>query len=67
VVAVSSDGRWVITAGTEVYPSEDIPGELEAYEVKKGSVKTFEGHSKGIACIDISMDSKLLASGDGMV
>jgi WD40 repeat protein len=57
VVAVSSDGRWVVTAGV-------LGGvhKVKANEVKTGSVKTFEGHS-GIACIDISMDSKLLASG----
>jgi WD40 repeat protein len=36
---------------------------VKANEVKTGSVKTFEGHSAGITCIDISMDSKLLASG----
>jgi WD40 repeat protein len=57
VVAVSSDGRWVITAGG--------PGgvhKVKANEVKARSV-AFEGHSQWIACIDISMDSKLLASG----
>jgi len=54
-VAVSRDGRWVITviAG----------GEVKACEVKTGIVKTFEDHPQGIACIDISMDSKLLANG----
>ena len=59
VVAVSSDGRWVVTGGHGV----------KANEVKTGSVKTFEGHSRWITCIDISMDSKLLASGswDGTV
>jgi WD40 repeat protein len=55
VVAVSSDGRWVVTAGV-------LGDKVKANEVKTGSVKTFEGHSR-IACIDISMDSKLLASG----
>jgi WD40 repeat protein len=62
-VAVSSDGRWVVTGG--------LGGvhKLKANEVKTGSVKTFEGHSLGTTCIDISMDSKLLASGslDGRV
>jgi WD40 repeat protein len=57
VVAVSSNGRWVVTAG--------VLGvhKVKANEVKTGSVKTFQGHSPGITCIDISMDSKLLASG----
>ncbi|KAJ8581603.1 WD40 repeat-like protein [Rhizopogon salebrosus TDB-379] len=63
-VAVSSDGRWVVTGG-------GLGGvhKLKANEVKTGSVKTFEGHSLGTTCIDISMDSKLLASGslDGRV
>jgi WD40 repeat protein len=61
-VAVSSDGRWAVTAGGEVYP-HDIPGKLKVYEMKTGIVKRFEGHSRGITCIDISIDSKLLASG----
>jgi WD40 repeat protein len=62
-VGVSSDGRWVITAGEALRSEPFVPGGLKAYEVKKGLVKTFEGHSNGIACIDISIDSKLLASG----
>ncbi|KAJ8596235.1 WD40 repeat-like protein [Rhizopogon salebrosus TDB-379] len=58
VVAISRDGRWVVTAG-------ELGGvyKVRANEVKTGSVKTFEGHSQWIICIDISMDSKLLASG----
>jgi WD40 repeat protein len=62
VVAVSSDGRWVVTAGGMMH-------KVKVNEVKTGSVKTLEGHSRGITCIDISMDSKLLASGswDGRV
>ncbi|KAJ8585892.1 WD40 repeat-like protein, partial [Rhizopogon salebrosus TDB-379] len=52
-VAVSRDGRWVITAGEE----------LKACEVETGMVKTFQGHPRGISCIDISKDSMLLASG----
>ncbi|OAX31510.1 hypothetical protein K503DRAFT_703603 [Rhizopogon vinicolor AM-OR11-026] len=30
-----------------------------------GIMKGFEGHSRGIRCIDVSVDSKLLASGCG--
>ncbi|KAJ8585644.1 WD40 repeat-like protein [Rhizopogon salebrosus TDB-379] len=59
VVAVSSDGRWVVTAG--ILGGVHVT-QVKANEVKTGSVKIFEGHS-GIACIDISMDSKLLTSG----
>ncbi|KIK38494.1 hypothetical protein CY34DRAFT_809291 [Suillus luteus UH-Slu-Lm8-n1] len=58
--AVSRNGRWVVTGG------EDGPGRrggLKACEVETGIVKTFKGHSSLITCIDISADSKLLASG----
>ncbi|KAG1870956.1 kinase-like domain-containing protein [Suillus tomentosus] len=57
-VAVSRDGRWVVTGGGEFRSAE-----LKASEVGTGIVKRFEGHSSWINCIDISMDSKLLASG----
>ncbi|KAG1719154.1 WD40-repeat-containing domain protein [Suillus lakei] len=57
VVAVSRDGQWVVTGG-----GVDRP-ELKACEVETGIVKTFEGHSLDITCIDISADSTLLASG----
>ncbi|KAJ8586683.1 WD40 repeat-like protein, partial [Rhizopogon salebrosus TDB-379] len=60
-VAVSRDGRWVITAGGN--PFRVGPGELKACEVDTGIVKTFDGHSRQITCIDISLDSKQLASG----
>ena len=53
-VAVSSDGRWVVTAGGMMH-------KVKVNEVK--TVKTLDGHSRGTTCIDISMDSKLLASG----
>ncbi|KAJ8586040.1 WD40 repeat-like protein [Rhizopogon salebrosus TDB-379] len=56
-VAVSRDGRWVITAG-----GDEKCGELKACEVETGMVKTFQGHSRVINCIDISEDSMLLAS-----
>ncbi|KAG2036653.1 kinase-like domain-containing protein [Suillus americanus] len=60
-VAVSRNGRWVVTAGGDFDGSY---GELKAYEVETGIVKTFEGHSKIIFCIDISVDEcTLLASG----
>jgi WD40 repeat protein len=60
-VAVSRDGRWVITAGGDMPPN--CPGVLKACEVDIGIVKTFDGHSRLITCIDISLDSKRLASG----
>ncbi|KAJ8586605.1 WD40 repeat-like protein, partial [Rhizopogon salebrosus TDB-379] len=57
-VAVSRDGRWVITAC-----GYDQRGELKACEVETGMVKTFQGHSHAIYCIDISENSMLLANG----
>ncbi|KAG1805641.1 uncharacterized protein BJ212DRAFT_1486201 [Suillus subaureus] len=62
VVAVSRDGRWVVTGG-----GDHDCAELKAWEVETGIVKTFQGHSREISCIDISADSKLLASGAGDV
>ncbi|KAG2354217.1 hypothetical protein BDR07DRAFT_627606 [Suillus spraguei] len=58
VVAVSRDGRWAITGGGGIGH-----GELKVIEVETGIVKQFEGHSRGISCIDISPDSKFLVSG----
>ena len=60
-VAVSSDSRWVITGGGD--RDYDNPGEVKACEVKTGMMKTFEGHSRIVTCIDVSVDSKSLASG----
>jgi WD40 repeat protein len=57
-VAVSRDGRWVITAGGDI-----THGELKACEVETGIVKTFKGHSQQITCIDICANSALFASG----
>jgi WD40 repeat protein len=57
-VAVSSDGRWVVTGG-----GDGNLGELKACEVKTGIVKVFEGHSQRITCVDISTDNTLLTSG----
>jgi WD40 repeat protein len=57
-VAAPRDGRWIITAG-----GDDERGELKACEVETGMVKTYQGHSRIINCIDISKDSMLLASG----
>ncbi|KAG1859349.1 quinon protein alcohol dehydrogenase-like superfamily [Suillus subalutaceus] len=51
-VAVSRNGRWIVTGG----------GELKACEVETGIMKTFEGHSREIICIDISAGNTLLAS-----
>jgi WD40 repeat protein len=57
-VAVSRDGRYVATGGGEL-----DTGELKACEIKTGIVKVFQGHSQRVACIDISADGTLLASG----
>ncbi|KAG2341831.1 WD40 repeat-like protein [Suillus weaverae] len=57
-VAVSRDGRWVVTGGGSYDSSE-----LNACEVETGIVKTFGSHSHHISCIDISADATLLASG----
>ncbi|KAG2068973.1 WD40 repeat-like protein [Suillus decipiens] len=57
-VTVSRDGRWVITAGGNLDHAV-----LKVCEVETGIVKTFEGHSDQITCVDISADSMLLASG----
>ena len=59
--AVSRDSQWVVTGGGD-WNSDDV-GELIAYEVETGVMKTFEGHSKVVTCIDVSADNKLLASG----
>ncbi|KAG1870948.1 WD40-repeat-containing domain protein [Suillus tomentosus] len=57
-VAVSKDGRWIVTGGGDLNSAQ-----LKACEIGTGIVKTFEGHSERINCIDISMDNTLLASG----
>ena len=61
-VAASRDGRWVITAGGNHWDDSD-PVELKAWEIKTRIMKTLKGHSQAVTCIDISADSKLLASG----
>ncbi|KAG1870944.1 hypothetical protein C8R48DRAFT_670540 [Suillus tomentosus] len=61
-VEVSRDGRWVVTAGGKHNNSHQF-GELRVCEVETGIVKTLEGHSTEVTCIDISADSTLLASG----
>ncbi|KAG2145756.1 hypothetical protein DEU56DRAFT_910042 [Suillus clintonianus] len=57
-VAVSRDGRWVITGG-----GESGRVELKACKVETGIVTSFEGHSGSITCVDVSADCTLLASG----
>ncbi|KAG2343591.1 WD40 repeat-like protein [Suillus weaverae] len=57
-VAVSRDGRWVVTGG-----GDDYLAELKACKVESAVVKRFEGHSDMINCLDISADNALLASG----
>jgi WD40 repeat protein len=54
-VAVSRNGRWVVSGGEL--------GELKACESETGIAKTFKGHSQTINCIDISADNTRLASG----
>ncbi|KAG1838559.1 WD40-repeat-containing domain protein [Suillus subluteus] len=56
-VAVSKDGRWVVTGG-----GDHRRAELKAFEVETGIVKVFEGHSEQIFSIDISADNTLLAT-----
>lgn len=61
-VAVSKDGRWVITASGSMYSKD--PGKLKAYEAATGIVKSFDyGDTRSINCVDISADNALLASG----
>ncbi|KAG1836951.1 WD40-repeat-containing domain protein, partial [Suillus subalutaceus] len=60
-VVVSKDGRWVITAGGLLNHTD--PGEIKAYEVETGNMKTFRGHARMVTCINCSTDSTLLASG----
>ncbi|OAX37852.1 hypothetical protein K503DRAFT_820197 [Rhizopogon vinicolor AM-OR11-026] len=60
-VDLSRDGRWGINTGGYLYRDPKC-GELEAREVKTMIMKRFEGYSQAITCIDISADSKLLAS-----
>jgi len=63
-VAISRDGRWVITAGGNRWNDSDPADvELKALEIKTRITKSFRGHSQVVTCIDISADSKLLASG----
>ncbi|KAG1823980.1 uncharacterized protein BJ212DRAFT_1476835 [Suillus subaureus] len=61
-VAVPRDGRRVVTGGGDCDCAE-----LKGWEIETGIVKKFQGHSMEISCIDISADSKLLASGAGDV
>lgn len=58
-VGVSRNGRWIVAAGGD----DNECGELKVWEVRTGIIRTFEGHSQSITCIDISADSTLLASG----
>lgn len=57
-VAVSRDGRWVVTGGGDLNRAE-----LKVCEFETGIVRAFAGHSLRVNYVDISADSKLLASG----
>lgn len=63
-VEVSRDGRWVVTAAGDAFGSNQ---ELRISEVEKG--KMSQDRSRRITCIDISVDSTMLACGssDGTV
>ena len=61
-VAISRDGRWIITAGTHRIPYDPADVELKIWEVKTGMMKTFKENTL-VTCIDISADSTLLAIG----
>ncbi|KAG1806485.1 WD40-repeat-containing domain protein [Suillus plorans] len=60
-MALSRDGRWVVTSST-VAPDIKVE-ELEARDVETRIVKTFEGHFNWIRCIDVSADGTLLVGG----
>ncbi|KIK32370.1 hypothetical protein CY34DRAFT_19097 [Suillus luteus UH-Slu-Lm8-n1] len=60
-VAVSRDGRWVVTGGGNYHDHDGVG--LKVCEVETGILKILQGHSKAISCIDISEDNTLLASG----
>jgi WD40 repeat protein len=68
-VAVSRNGRWVITVTSDHYRDRD---QLKACEVDTGIVKILNKDGLplgGLECIDISADNTLLTSGsiDGTV
>ncbi|KAG1769919.1 hypothetical protein EV702DRAFT_1250043 [Suillus placidus] len=58
-VAVSKDGRWVVTSSHT--PGQDDIGELKVRNVETRVMKAFEGHSHHINWVEISADSRLLA------
>jgi WD40 repeat protein len=61
-VAVSRDGRWVVTASHTYIHGQHIGSELKARDGETGVVKRFEGsESHRIYLVEISLDSTLLA------
>ncbi|KAG2349241.1 WD40 repeat-like protein [Suillus weaverae] len=60
-MAVSRDGRWVVTSSRHTSGQDTLRGELKARDVETRVMKAFECHSRPIYWIVMSGDSTLLA------
>lgn len=59
-VAISADGKWAISAGTD----EDMKSEVRLWEIGTGRcVRTFEGCTEGVCPVAISPDQRWWLSG----